>query len=508
MSTSFKYKPDKIKYLNNIDTLDGTHRKFASEFEVRRSQVPEKKKRVERFEKQLEKLNNKNKEEFTLEDIQKRSKLKTDIKKLSDEIFDIENNISELDYYSKTMPILMEYYDVLEQTMKNVSNTPIKIVNIDSDVIDKGGKVVGIKGTEDTGNLGNLNDEECQLKKLNLQSQQKRKPKKITKKRVKKQKTQTRKSILNFFINNTDDSTVETTNTERNTETATETNTEAFATDKDDKNNKTKENENEKEKELDEIPNRRETPKIKKFNRASLFDDYLYMIDRSYVSTKKQRYNPIRMCTSCNIEKKLIHSDGMYVCTDCGEFEPVIIESEVPNFKDPVSEKPAYPYKRINHYMEWLSQFQAKESTEIPKEIYEKITCEMKKHRIRSTTTITIRQMKEILKKLRLHQYYEHVPHIISKITGLPPPTISRDTEEKLKIMFKEIQQPFSRHCPSSRTNFLSYSYVLHKFCQLLELDDFIKCFPLLKSREKLRLQDKIWKKICEDLRWQYYPSI
>ena len=34
--------------------------------------------------------------------------------------------------------------------------------------------------------------------------------------------------------------------------------------------------------------------------------------------------------------------------------------------------------------------------------------------------------------------------------------------------------------------------------CQLLELDDFIKCFPLLKSRDKLRTQDQIWKQICE----------
>ncbi len=115
--------------------------------------------------------------------------------------------------------------------------------------------------------------------------------------------------------------------------------------------------------------------------------------------------------------------------------------------------------------------------------------------------------MKDILKKLRLHNYYEHIPHIISKITDRPPPTINRDVEEKLKQMFKEIQAPFAKHCPKSRINFLSYSYCLHKMCELLELDEFLKCFPLLKSREKLRLQDKIWEAICHDLKWQYIPS-
>ena len=83
-----------------------------------------------------------------------------------------------------------------------------------------------------------------------------------------------------------------------------------------------------------------------------------------------------------------------------------------------------------------------------------------------------------------------------------------RANREKLRIMFKQIQIPFEKYCPKSRINFLSYSYVLHKFCELLELDDFIKCFPLLKSREKLIIQDKIWEKICFDLRWEYIPSV
>jgi hypothetical protein len=29
-----------------------------------------------------------------------------------------------------------------------------------------------------------------------------------------------------------------------------------------------------------------------------------------------------------------------------------------------------------------------------------------------------------------------------------------------------------------------------------------------LKSREKLHLQDQIWKKICEELNWQFIESI
>ena len=155
-----------------------------------------------------------------------------------------------------------------------------------------------------------------------------------------------------------------------------------------------------------------------------------------------------------------------------------------------------------------LSQFQAKESTEIPENIIEIIKLELKKMRIKCIESLSLSTIKSILKKLKLNEYYEHIPFIKSQITNKAPPVITREIEDKLKKMFDKIQEPFKKYCPKDRINFLSYSYVLHKFCQLLELDTFIKCFPLLKSRQKLRTQDVIWKKICEDCKWEFYPSI
>jgi len=49
---------------------------------------------------------------------------------------------------------------------------------------------------------------------------------------------------------------------------------------------------------------------------------------------------------------------------------------------------------------------------------------------------------------------------------------------------------------------------VLHKFIQLLKEDEFLKYFPLLKSRDKLHQQEQIWKKICEELEWTFIRSI
>jgi len=153
-----------------------------------------------------------------------------------------------------------------------------------------------------------------------------------------------------------------------------------------------------------------------------------------------------------------------------------------------------------------LNQFQAKESAEIPSDLLDNVINELKKMKIYNTNKITIQTVKNILKKLKYNQYYEHTPYIVSKLTKKSPPVLSRNTEEKIKHMFKQIQEPFNKHCPSNRINFLSYSYVLHKIFQILGMDEYIHYFDLLKSREKLRVQEEIWKKICIDLGWPFYP--
>ena len=121
---------------------------------------------------------------------------------------------------------------------------------------------------------------------------------------------------------------------------------------------------------------------------------------------------------------------------------------------------------------------------------------------------ITYLKMRDILKRLRINKYYEHINYIINRINGIPTPQFSPELEDKLCNMFRSIQAPFLKHCPKDRKNFLSYSYVLYKFFQILGLNEYLKYFPLLKSREKLYIQDQIWKKICIDLNYEIIPSL
>jgi hypothetical protein len=248
------------------------------------------------------------------------------------------------------------------------------------------------------------------------------------------------------------------------------------------------------------------------FEKAELYDKYIKLIkNQTFIQKdifmKKSQVGQSAICPKCNIGLTLVHSEGLQVCNQCGLTEYILIDSEKPSFREPPPEVSYFAYKRINHFNEWLSQFQAKESTEIPPEIYQLILLEMKKERITDLNKITHAKIREYLKKLKLNKYYEHIPHILNKLNKKVP-LIGKEVEEKLRHMFKEIQAPFMKVCPPKRKNFLSYSYVLHKFVELLGLDHLKEGFHLLKSREKLHEQDQMWKEICKELNWMFIKSV
>jgi hypothetical protein len=241
-------------------------------------------------------------------------------------------------------------------------------------------------------------------------------------------------------------------------------------------------------------------------DKTSLVDEYLFAIEPNHI--KSNNNNSLDTCQLCDTQLLLLLQEGLMICNTCGYQELLLVEQNRPVYRQANKESSHQSYKRINHFNEWVSQIQGKESTDIPTEIFERIVQEIKKEKIRDTGKLSYNKMREILKKLKYNKYYEHIYYIIYRLNGISPPNFSPELEERLRNMFKEIQGPFLKHCPEKRKNFLSYSYVLFKFCQLLEKDEYLKHFSLLKSREKLHVQDQIWRKICEEVNWEYIQSI
>jgi hypothetical protein len=256
----------------------------------------------------------------------------------------------------------------------------------------------------------------------------------------------------------------------------------------------------------DNVFNVKETVGLK---RKDIFTDYLIEVEKQNIPKLQER--TMEVCKTCPYSNIIhFHDTSDLVCDGCGVIVAALISEELTYREEQeTSEKVVnYSYKRENHFNEWLSQFQAQEMTNIPTEVIEQLRSELKKMKIKKLEDITHAKIRGLLKKLKLNKYYEHVPYITNILNGIKPPSMPAELEEYLRIMFKDIQKPFDDNCPSERKNFLSYSYVLYKFCELLGEDEYLQYFPLLKSKEKLYQQDVIWKKICHDLKWEFIPTV
>ena len=389
-------------YKKTTKTLDYCHKNNLENFQVNKNKLEQLKNELQKLEKSYESILNIPNCEKSDDDFKNIVIFNDKIISLQNEIHDIENNRSELNYYINTSDILYNYYDLVENNSDNNMNI-----------------------------VSNSN----------------------------------KKTILDYFAMDT-------------------------------KSNNEPENIEVKDKEEVE------------YNRASLLDEYLSYTDINYINNNIDNTLAYK-CSHCgSLDKTILYNDSIIYCNGCHSIEHLLTDNEKPSYKDPPKEISYFSYKRINHYQEWLNQIQGKETTDIPENVFDEIMLELKKQRITNIKDIKKTKIKEILKKLKINKYYEHIPYILNRITGIPNPNLSQDLEDKLKNMFREIQVPFLKHSPLQRKNFLSYSYVLHKFIQLLGKDEYLEYFPLLKSRDKLHQQEQIWKNICDELGWKFIRSM
>lgn len=417
MSSQFKFKPDKIKYLSTIDTLDSSHKKIINGINKKRDDMPKKEKRLLKLKNELELLDSNNSEIHNYISI--RTKLIDEINNLTEEIDKIENYEDELDYYEKTHEILFNYYDIIDghkivsnninnnsinninqnnsdlhnfnqfeisdinttfKTSSNLQNSDIQSdintdiktdtkyelysdikidskqnilsnnnLNVNADVKNNDWEIDGIEIFKKTNALDKLDI-------LNQMSKMKRKEKKTTRKRVKNVESLVRDSNNIFdYLEGKNNSDNNDTNSKKSSSLIDNNNSNA-------KNNDTNNSQiinntynlNINNNIIINNSNDNNFDKNKsnsKYDRASLFEDYKILLE-GYPTQKKTN----KPCINCGplVNKVLIYSEGIYVCLTCGEVEKCIIENDITNYKDPMVEKPTFPYKRKNHFCEWI----------------------------------------------------------------------------------------------------------------------------------------------------------
>ena len=216
--------------------------------------------------------------------------------------------------------------------------------------------------------------------------------------------------------------------------------------------------------------------------------------------------------SSCCGRQLVQTQNSAMVCPSCG----IIQEQNAVNVSNPlknlsysrnISSSQGFSYRRVNHLREWLRQMQGRTASSLPKEILEMVRTETKKS-TRPRSSIDGEYVRKLLKRLKLHTYYEQSVSIAKilnpdlKILKLEPAY-----EEKLIGQFCALEQPYEKireKIDPKRKNFLSYPFTFYRLNELNKRPELNKGIRLLKSQKLINRQDKFFKALMEKVNWKY----
>jgi hypothetical protein len=208
-------------------------------------------------------------------------------------------------------------------------------------------------------------------------------------------------------------------------------------------------------------------------------------------------------CKRCSSDKFVVRAENR-ICSFCGESsyyeaECAMMLATSPRFRG-FNDNSG---KRVTHFKNWLARLQGKEKCSITIDEMESIKSLVERYPDSMTEFDRIRSA---MKQLHLQKYYNNVYYVMRYVFGYSMVELRKINEARLLAMFMRIQEPFAR-ITGTRTNMLSYQFLIKKFCQLLgyRVAEFI---PNLKSRNNLQQQDYMWRQICDEMGLPFYASV
>ena len=237
--------------------------------------------------------------------------------------------------------------------------------------------------------------------------------------------------------------------------------------------------------------------------RAAILDEYLVEMNQAPPKVAMAARDE---CPRCAIKFVLCSVKSIMTCPTCGYSVAYLDHTSSTTAYDECIDFSPYSYRRVNHWVMWLSLVQGKEAHQVPDDILEQTMHELcYTQGVRNPADITQTCVRNALRRLRLRKAYDHVAQVTARLSGTRPLRIPKSTEELLRNMFLQMQPAFTRHAPKTRSNFLSYPYVLYRCFQILGLHDMLPGIALLRGRDKLVANDAIFRKMSIDLGWPVF---
>lgn len=229
----------------------------------------------------------------------------------------------------------------------------------------------------------------------------------------------------------------------------------------------------------------------------------------------------------CGNKTEFIKDDDRAVCAVCSTEQSLI--SNTSSFSDVgrVNMASKYTYNRKVHFRDCIIQYQGKQKTNIPEEIYTIVEVKLiekkiisvddslkKEKRYEKVTRATILDILKELDSKDVKKYYDDIVLIHHALTGQPCDNIEYledallEDFDKLTETYDNVYTVVDGEKASKRKNFINAQFVLYQLLKRHGHPCHEMDFLTLKTSERKRFHHTICKELFTTLGWKYSYSI
>ena len=203
-------------------------------------------------------------------------------------------------------------------------------------------------------------------------------------------------------------------------------------------------------------------------------------------------------CDKCENKMTVVPNNSELICEKCGitkNLYGTVFEDDQFYYQEGQRTKHGN-YDPTKHCRIWVERIQARETTDIPTMVIEKLKKCIERDRIRDLTRIDCAQIRKYLQQTHNSKYNEHIPLIRKLLTGVVPPQLTDHELQLINIYFDKVIRIFDEVKPSGKTNCPYHPFFIYKIIEQIIKD------PAQRVRKRdilaaVHLQSRDLLKVC-----------
>lgn len=212
------------------------------------------------------------------------------------------------------------------------------------------------------------------------------------------------------------------------------------------------------------------------------------------------------ICSYCNVPVMRDTRVQMNICPKCRTWTSYADDTTAAMLYPDESENVPVKYFRGGHFSEQLTKVMGKEQFHVDQATKDKIGKGLVETGVRDPREITQVEVLVVARAKNLRSCYDHAVSLASMFSGIPPTQLQSYQMIIVRMCYRALQKPFDEMADSEQQNFFPTKFVMHKICQIFQWRELFPLFPLLRSKEKVRKMDDLWRKHMEKIGWPFVP--